>query len=181
VPLARFAGLAWAWLPVIVWMALILSLSGQSDLPARTNPQTGETIRSTFAAAKLAHVVEYALLGLLLLRALTVRSGGVRLTRWLAVALAIVGAGLFGCLDEVRQSFVPRREPSPTDVMLDTASAAAAVLMAAWWRRWRSARQKPEATPPRSDDANDAPAGAVRRNPPAPAPSTPSPSGRGLG
>jgi VanZ family protein len=123
-------------------MALILSLSSQSDLPARTNPQTGETIRSTFAAAKLAHVVEYSVLGLLLLRALTVRSGGVRLTLWLAVALAIVGAGLFGCVDEVRQSFVPRREPSLADVLLDTASAAAAVLAAAWWLRWRSARRK---------------------------------------
>jgi VanZ family protein len=162
-------------------MALILSLSSQSDLPARTNPQTGETIRSTFAAAKLAHVVEYAVLGLLLLRALTLRAGGIRLTLWLAVALAIVGAGLFGCVDETRQSFVPRREPSPTDVMLDTASAAAAVLTAAWWLRWRSARRRSEATTPFPDAATDALTGAARTNPPAPAPSTPSPSGRGLG
>jgi VanZ family protein len=122
-------------------MALILSLSSQSDLPARTNPQTGETIRSTFAAAKLAHVVEYSVLGLLLFRALMLRAGGVRVTLWLAAALAIVGAGLFGCVDEVRQSFVPRREPSLADVALDTASAAAAALAAAGWLRWRSAQK----------------------------------------
>jgi VanZ family protein len=121
-------------------MALILSLSSQSDLPARTNPQTGETIRSTFAAAKLAHVVEYAVLGPLLLRALTLRAGGMRLSLGLAIGLAVVGAGLFGCVDEVRQSFVPRREPSLADVVLDTASAAAATLLAAGWLRWRSAR-----------------------------------------
>ena len=150
----RLAGRLWSWLPVLAWMALILLLSGQSDLPARTNPRTGETIRTTFAAAKLAHVVEYSILGLLLLRGLTHPTGGARLPMRTAIVAAVLASAAFGGLDELRQSFVPNREPRLSDVVLDTASALAALLAVTAWRRFRSLRpasasRSPASAPPR--------------------------------
>jgi VanZ family protein len=131
--IARSGWLLWAWLPVLLWMALILSLSSQSDLPIRTNPQTGETIRATFTVAKLAHVVEYSVLALLLLRALMTRAGGLRLALAPAIISTVLTAAVFGGLDELRQSMVPNREPRLTDVALDTASALGACVTVAGW------------------------------------------------
>ena len=136
----RIARLLWTWLPVLLWMALILWLSGRSDLPVRTNPQTGETIRTTFAAAKLAHVFEYGVLALLLLRALTGTGGGLRLPLAPAIVVAVLVAGVFGVLDELRQSLVPNREPRLTDVALDSSAALGASLLFAIWQRSRHAR-----------------------------------------
>ena len=130
--IGRLGWLAWAWLPVLLWMTMILSLSGQSDLPIRTNPQTGETIRSTFTLAKMAHVVEYSVLALLLLRALMSQAGGLRLSLVPAVITTVACAAVFGGLDEFRQSLVPNREPRLTDVVLDTVSALGASLTVAY-------------------------------------------------
>jgi VanZ family protein len=117
-------------------MALILSLSSRSDLPVRTNPQTGETIKSTFALAKLTHLAEYGVLALLLLRALMGAGGGQRLPIWRAVAVTVVVAAAFGGLDELRQSFVPAREPRLMDIMIDTAGALLACLVVVGWQWW---------------------------------------------
>ncbi len=141
--MSRLGARAWAWLPVLVWMALILSLSGQSSLPARQNPATGEVIRSTYTLAKLAHVVEYGVLGLLILRAATSPLGGVRL-RFMAAALwTVAAATLFGALDELWQSLVPNREPRLGDVLIDGASALAAVCLASVARRLRAGPGSP--------------------------------------
>lgn len=138
--IARLGRLLWAWAPVLLWMALILSLSSRSDLPIRTNPQTGETIRTTFTLAKLAHVFEYSVLALLLLRALMTEAGGLRLSLKQANIVTVLASAVFGGLDELRQSLVPNREPRLTDVALDTVSALAACLAVAglfWLRRSR--------------------------------------------
>lgn len=135
--MTSLARLLWHWLPVLLWMALILWMSSRSDLPVRTNPQTGEAIRTTFTTAKVAHVVEYGILALLLVRALMGAGGGLRLPLPAAIAVTVLVAAMFGGLDEIRQSFVPTREPRLTDVALDTASALAACLAVAAWQRIR--------------------------------------------
>jgi VanZ family protein len=127
----RLGRICWVWLPVVIWMSLILWMSSRSDLPVRTNPQTGETIRTTFTLAKLAHIFEYSVLALVLLRALTTSSGGLRLRVRTAVVATVAACGVFGGLDELRQSFTPTREPRLTDIALDTASALAGCLVAA--------------------------------------------------
>ncbi|MCC7368456.1 MAG: VanZ family protein [Chloroflexi bacterium] len=136
--LGRVARIVWIWLPPLVWMAAILWMSGRSDLPVRTNPQTGETIKTTFTLAKLAHVFEYSVLALLLLRAGLSRAGGLGLRLVPAIVATVAWAGLFGGLDELWQSLTPNREPRLTDVALDTASALAACLAVALWRRSRA-------------------------------------------
>jgi hypothetical protein len=133
----RVAGLLWSWLPVLVWMATILTLSGQSDLPTRVNAQAGETIRSTFTLAKFGHVIEYSVLALLVLRALCGAAGGVALPLGRAIVMTVVAAALFGGLDELRQSLVPNREPRLSDIALDTVSALVALLAVAGWQRLR--------------------------------------------
>jgi VanZ family protein len=133
----RSAALLWYWLPVLLWMAMILSLSGQSDLPVRHNPQTGEVIKTTYTAAKLAHVVEYSVLALLLIRALTAPAGGFGLSPALAACWTVMLAFSFGALDEYRQAFTPTREPRAIDVLIDGLSALAASLAFMFWRRSR--------------------------------------------
>ncbi|MDP8924858.1 MAG: VanZ family protein, partial [Chloroflexota bacterium] len=94
--MSRLRALAWAWLPVLAWMAMILTLSSQSSLPARENPVTGEAIRSTYTLAKTAHVIEYSVLGLLILRAVTSPAGGVGLGFAGAALWAVIAATVFG-------------------------------------------------------------------------------------
>lgn len=127
--MSRLRSLLWYWLPVVAWMAAIMALSSQSSLPLRENPATGEVIRTTYTLAKLAHVVEYGGLALLLMRALTQSGGGLALTFRVAAVWAVIAATAFGACDELRQSLVPHREPRATDVLIDGASACAAVLL----------------------------------------------------
>lgn len=138
----------WLWLPVLLWMGLILALSSRSDLPVRQNPQTGEVIRTTFAAAKVAHVVEYGVLALLLLRALVSEGGGARLALRPAVLVVVVLATAFGGLDELRQSLTPNREPRLFDVALDGTSALVVSLVVVGWDSLRRRRAPVQAGPP---------------------------------
>lgn len=135
----------WYWLPVVLWMALILSFSSRSDLPVRQDPQTGEPIRVTFTMAKVAHVVEYGGLGLLLMRAWR-GSAGWPMRR--VVVVTTVAATAFGTFDEYWQSFTPTREPRVTDVVLDGASALVVGLARAAWERRRRPRIGPPAAVP---------------------------------
>ena len=121
------------WLPVVVWAAVISILSSDSFSGQHTASLLGpilsvllpgaapETITVAHAVLrKLAHVTEYAVLGLLVYRALdrTDRSAS-------AIALhALLLCALYASLDELHQSFVPSRGPSPLDVALDTSGAA---------------------------------------------------------
>jgi VanZ family protein len=114
-----------AWLLAFLWMAVILYTSslGQAVTPVQGAMQT--------LVSKLGHVTEYAILGGLL--ALAVRrevAGSWRPIRYVLVA-ALIG-GTFAAFDELRQSFVPGREPRVTDVLLDLASVTAGALVATW-------------------------------------------------
>jgi VanZ family protein len=101
------------WLAVVVWAAVIFAFSSVPSLS--TDLGSWDTI-----LRKLAHLVEYAVLGALLARA-TRRPG-------LAVALAAV----YAATDEVHQLFVEGRHGSPIDVGIDTVGALAGVLV---WQR----------------------------------------------
>jgi VanZ family protein len=102
------------WAPVVAWAAVIFSLSSVSDLG--TGLGTWDLV-----LRKLAHAAEFALLGLLLARAL----GPGRLAFAAGVAYAIS--------DELHQHFVPGRVGAPLDVAIDTVGVALGVYA---WRRW---------------------------------------------
>ena len=96
---------------------------------------------------KVVHLGIYAVLGLLLLRALARGRPSGYTPR--AGVLAVIAAALYGVTDEWHQSFVPGRTADPMDVVADVAGAAlgaAAGVLAARWRRATDPSQ-PSRTP----------------------------------
>lgn len=113
-------------LPALALMGLIFAVSAQSTLP---------TVQSDLDVVlrKAAHMTEFGLLWALWLRALP----GPRppAARWaLGIALA------YAASDELHQSFVAGRHPSPFDVAIDAAGMG--VAAAIWVAR---ARRRPVA------------------------------------
>lgn len=94
-----------------------------------------------FAVRKSAHVTEYAILGLLVWRALqkpsATNSGG---WLWPRAGLALVIVALYAASDELHQAFVPTRQASIWDVLLDTTGGALGLLflwiIGRWRKRW---------------------------------------------
>ena len=134
--------LARQW-PLFAWAALIWILSTHWFTAARTSPIILPILRFFFPHAsisflihahdtirKCAHVFEYFVFGLLLLR--TIRNGrqGFRIT-WALAAILIVFA--YACVDELHQSFVPGRGVEFADVLLDTAAGTLAQVLAWLW------------------------------------------------
>ena len=105
------------WLPVVLWAALIFTLSSIPSL------STGLGIWDLILR-KCAHATEYAILAVLLVRALE-REGP-------ALALGV----LYAASDEVHQAFVRGRHASPIDVAIDTIGLL--VGLAAWRRARQS-------------------------------------------
>ncbi len=106
--------LALLWLPVLAWAGVIFALS--------SIPSLGTGLGTwDLALRKVAHAGEYAVLALLLRRALSAP-----VVFALAVAYAIS--------DEVHQSFVRGREGHPRDVAIDALGAALGIVA---WRLWR--------------------------------------------
>jgi len=139
------------WLPVLIWMALIFS--GSTDLMSsqRTSRIIGPVVRwlfpqlpeervdqVVFVVRKMGHLTEYAVLALLLWRAL--RRPVKRDPRpwsWHEPAWALALAALYALSDEFHQSRVGSRFGSPLDVLLDTAGAAGGLMLVWLARFWR--------------------------------------------
>ena len=98
------------WAPVVLWAALIFALSSVPALS--TGLGTWDTI-----LRKGAHLTEYAILGILLMRAL-----GSELPAFL------VGFA-YAITDEIHQHFVRGRHASPFDVAFDATGLALGLLL----------------------------------------------------
>ena len=137
-----------AWLPVIVWGMLMFVgstdlLSGEQTsrlitpflrwLDPHMSYRTIETVH--ILIRKVGHIIEYAVLAVLLWRAF--RRG----TPWqvnLSILFMIVSVAcsLFAISDEWHQSFVPSRTPSAHDVLIDLAGALIGIaIYSAFTRR----------------------------------------------
>jgi VanZ family protein len=91
-----------------------------------------DLVQLLFWIRKLAHAVEYAVLAVLLVRALLLASRAA----WRPAAVTtLVAVLLFAAADESRQSLSMARTGSPRDVLLDLAGAAAALGALALLRR----------------------------------------------
>lgn len=115
------------WLPVLLWMALIFAFSAQPTLPHLPGPLFDVLLK------KGAHFAVYAVLAALCWRALAPRRGA-----WGWAWLLVV---LYACTDEWHQSFVPRRHPAATDVLIDAAGAATALCIMYLTQRRKGAKQ----------------------------------------
>ena len=105
-----------AWALVAIWMAVIWGLS---SVPGSALPSSRDMM------SVVAHIVEYGVLGYLLARAFFVQ-GMRQKERW---TLAVIGAVIFGIIDEIHQAFVPGREASVADIAVDAASAIGGALL----------------------------------------------------
>jgi VanZ family protein len=98
------------WLPVLLWAGLIFGLSSIPDLG--TGLGTLDLV-----LRKIAHFLQYAILGALLVRALRNE-------------VPAVAAGVaYAASDELHQHFVPGRHAAVRDVVIDAAGVLAGVLL----------------------------------------------------
>ena len=132
----------WYWLPVLVWMSVIFSASGDRMSFEHTAGIIGPFVHwlfpqlsddavhaVVFTVRKCAHLTEYAVLACLLWRALRKPPGpNARSWQWSEAGLAVTLAALYAASDEIHQAFVPSRQGSVVDVLLDTIGAAIGLL-----------------------------------------------------
>ncbi len=114
------------WLPVLAWSAVILAASSELFSTARS----GEVLRTILggdfphflhvAVRKLGHLVAYAILGALALRAALADLRGPLVASHAIVLLVALA-------DEWHQSTYPSRSGSPWDVLLDVVGGALAI------------------------------------------------------
>ena len=98
------------------------------------SPKTTWTI--VVVVRKCAHVTEYAVLALLLWRAL--RSvPALRTKTFVMFGAVLVGCAMFAASDEFHQTFVKSRTPSVRDVLLDSGGALLGLLIGASFARRR--------------------------------------------
>ena len=98
-----------------------------------------ETIRQVqLAVRKSAHFAEYAILALLVWRAIRkpTRNHG-RPWSWREAGLAVSIAAAYAATDELHQYFVASRNASVGDALIDTAGAAAGI-----WLLWCLGRRR---------------------------------------
>jgi VanZ family protein len=142
------------WLLPLVWMSLIFAGSSDSSsythssrlfepllhwLFPKMSQQHVEAIHHLFR--KGAHLTEYAILGLLLWRALRKPTRpDPRPWRWREAALAILIVFFYASTDEIHQIFVPGRTALVSDVFIDTSGAVIGLILfwtlgqcLAWW------------------------------------------------
>ncbi|HEX4668122.1 MAG TPA: VanZ family protein [Chthoniobacterales bacterium] len=127
-----------AWLPVFLWMALMFV--GSTDLMSAEHTSRflapflrwldPHISRATIAEIhlalrKAAHVMEYAILTGLLCRALRGMINGF----WPRAAVAFLPAMIFAAADEFHQRFVPSRNGSIYDVLVDYGGAVLGILI----------------------------------------------------
>jgi VanZ family protein len=141
-----------AWLPPLLWMALIVWFSSEAWGADRTSRVVVPVIQLllpwlTPAQVQLlhwmlrkgAHLTEYAVLSLLWFRAFVCRH------RWgwpRAALTALAISVAWAATDEAHQAFVPNRGASSVDVLLDAIGAvlALAVICLSRGRPWAAER-----------------------------------------
>ena len=131
------------WLPFLLWLGVMFL--GSTDLMSGEHTsrfvvpillwlKPGMAPKTIWiilvVMRKCAHVTEYAILALLLWRA--VRSGSaLHMKMSLLFGAVLLASALFAASDEFHQSFVKSRTPSVRDVLLDVAGAFLGLLIGA--------------------------------------------------
>lgn len=111
-----------AWLPVILWAALIFHFS------SGTIPLASTVFWQDFAVKKTGHVILFGVLAILIYRGL--RTSGI--DRKKAAIWAVVLAAVYGATDEYHQMFTQGRGSRVQDAFID-AGGATLVILAAYY------------------------------------------------
>jgi VanZ family protein len=143
------------WLPLLAWMAVIFTASSDTKSFEHSSrilapllhwlfPQiSDDTVHLiVLAARKCAHLIEYAVLAILLRHVLRKPEKNDPCSwNWHEARLVLLLVALYAASDEFHQRFVAARTAHVTDVFIDAAGGAAGLL--AFWLigRWRSHRR----------------------------------------
>lgn len=101
------------WLPPLVWMSIIFYFSSFPKVSV-----TGNTFYA-FVIFKALHIIEYAVLYVLLFRAFYSISEKKLALKYQFLLAFLVGV-LYAISDEVHQTFIPTREGKLRDALIDT-------------------------------------------------------------
>ena len=101
-------------LPVILYLTIIFFLS---SLPGKEIPDVELPYFD-----KILHLLEYAVLGFLLMRGL--KNSELKFSNTSLIIFAVIFSVLYGLSDEFHQSFVPNRDASLLDVLFDCIGGA---------------------------------------------------------
>ncbi len=148
---STFGNRIWRYGPVILWAAAIFVFSSGLFSGSNTSSVLRPLVLWIYPSAtetglalvhglvrKTSHFVEYAILALLLARALRTSLREFLRNHWFAVSLAFVA--LYALSDEFHQSFVSSRTASIYDCLIDTAGGLAALVFVRARSRVRSPR-----------------------------------------
>ena len=107
------------WLTAaLIWMGIIFFLSSIPNLEL-----SGTLSTYDLALRKLAHITEYAILTMLLLKTFTANAD--RKKYILVACIAIV----YACSDELHQSLVPTRDGKIADIIIDSIGIVIGILI----------------------------------------------------
>lgn len=138
------------WLPVFIWMVVIFSASADTQSSYHSSRIIEPLLRWLFPhiqpnqiwpvvliARKCAHLAEYAIFAVLIWRG--VRSLSVPNTgwSWRVARNAWFCVVVYAMTDEWHQRFVPTRQSSPWDVVIDSTGGAVGLLLLYAFGRWR--------------------------------------------
>ncbi len=115
----------WLWLPVLLWMGVIFIGSSIGSFP-QVGGDTSDAI-----VHRTAHLIEFAILGWLVLRAL----GDGRLPDRRTFIIALIVVTVYGASDEFHQRFTPGRSSELSAVLFDAVGG----LIGLWAWQWKSA------------------------------------------
>jgi len=134
------------YVPLVAWLAFISFASSASFSAGNTSRFIGPFILWLFPdtsqetllvihmiTRKLAHFVEYAILGLLAARAFRTSPRPAIRDRWLLISATIVVT--YALMDEYHQTFVPSRTGSVYDSLIDMAGGLTTLLVIRWRTR----------------------------------------------
>ena len=165
-PVSRKRSFLKYWLPVLIWMAVIYTASADSKSVQHSRiiapllrwlfpGISEETIGlDVLILRKCAHVTEYAVLALLLWRALRKpRRLDARPWSWPLAGGCVLLVAAYASTDEIHQIFVPGRQAAVHDVVIDTIGGSLGLLalwvVGHWRKRWSTASTTVTGSPDR--------------------------------
>jgi VanZ family protein len=115
----------WYWLPVLVWVGVMLYFSSAPD------PYAAVGVQGTTLSDMLGHLCGFVVLAMLVLRWLSARQGGHGRR---ALAWTVVLCVAYALLDEVHQIPIPGRTFDWVDLGMDSLGAAiGTAVVSAYW------------------------------------------------
>jgi VanZ family protein len=138
------------WLPLLIWVGVVFLNSTDLMSAEHTSrfilpilywlkpgisPPTILLILTVIR--KCAHVTEFAVLAVLLFRAV-ISTSGITWPVWMLSVCVWIGCLFVAIMDEFHQSFIRSRTPSVRDVLLDGAGAIFGLLIGAGFRQRHS-------------------------------------------